>query len=80
MFSSQHDIFAPHGTFSPAQLLPLLLILPLLVFWIWMFRDMLGNDDLPPNAKESWTFAFILLNVFAAVIYYANIYRFRSKR
>jgi hypothetical protein len=48
-----------------------------LAFWGWMFRDMVTNDDLPSSAKENWTFAFILLNVFAAVIYYANVYRNR---
>jgi hypothetical protein len=42
-----------------------------------MFQDMLATDDLPGSAKENWTFAFILLNVFAAVIYYNAVYRHR---
>jgi hypothetical protein len=33
MFSS-HGMVTPHGTFSAAQLLPLILILPLIAFWI----------------------------------------------
>ncbi len=61
--------------FSPVQLLPLVLIIPLIAFWLWMFRDMLGNDNLPGNLKQTWTFAFIIFNVFAAVVYYAFEYR-----
>src|SRR5260221_5260730 len=53
-------MFTPHGTFSPAQLLPFIFILPLIAFWIWMFRPMIDNADLPPSAKETWTFAFII--------------------
>lgn len=77
MFTAPHGMFTPHGTFSPLQLLPMLLLLPVIAFWLWMFRDMLDNSDLPRNAKESWTFAFIILNVFAAAIYYGTIYKNR---
>ncbi len=70
-------IFTPHGTFSLVQLIPVILLLPLLAFWAWMFRDMLNNDSLPSSAKNGWTFAFILLNIFAAVIYYFQQYRDR---
>jgi hypothetical protein len=71
-------MFTPHGTFSPIQfIVPMVILLVGLTFWGWMFRDMLSNDDLPDTAKNSWTFAFILLNVFAAVIYYVQEYRNR---
>ena len=70
-------MFTPHGTFSLVQLIPVILLLPLLVFWAWMFRDMLNNDNLPSSAKNGWTFAFILLSIFAAVIYYFQQYRGR---
>ena len=73
-------MFTPHGTFSLVQLLPLIFILPLIAFWIWMFRAMIDNDDLPPSAKETWTFAFIILNVFAAVIYYVNVFKDENRR
>jgi cbb3-type cytochrome oxidase subunit 3 len=53
------------------------LILPLLAFWAWMFRDMLNNGSLPDTAKTGWTVAFIVLNVFAAVFYYVYEYRNR---
>lgn len=71
-------MFTPHGTFSPDQLiLPLIILVVGLAFWGWMFRDMMSNENLPPSAKQSWTFVFILLNVFAAVIYYVQEYRIR---
>lgn len=71
-------MFTPHGTFSPVQLIiPLIVLLLALSFWGWMFRDMLDNAELPSSAKENWTFAFVLLNVFAAVIYYSTVYRNR---
>jgi hypothetical protein len=71
-------MFSPHGTFSPIQLLiPLLVLAVGLSFWGWMFRDMVTNDQMPREVEETWTFLFILLNVFAAAIYYGAIYRNR---
>jgi hypothetical protein len=71
-------MFSPHGTLSPIQLLiPLLVLAVGLSFWGWMFRDMITNDEMPRDVKETWTFLFILLNVFAAAIYYGAIYRNR---
>ncbi|HET9980506.1 MAG TPA: hypothetical protein VFQ32_08675 [Ktedonobacterales bacterium] len=64
--------------FSPVQLLPLLLVIPLIAFWIWMFRDMLNNPNVSDTARNTWIIAFIFLNVFAAVVYYA--YEYRNKR
>lgn len=75
-----YNMFTPHGTFTPVQLIPLLFIIPLIAFWAWMFRDMLNNDDLLPDAKQNWTWAFILLNVFAAAVYYGGIYQQRNRR
>jgi hypothetical protein len=60
------------------HLLPGIIILPLLAFWVWMFSDMLNNNRLPDELRSQWAVAFILLSVFAAVLYYANIYRNRS--
>ena len=67
------------------QLIPLIIILPLLAFYLWMFRDMAENDNLPsnssppltwpPTSKYGWTVAFIFLNVFAALMYYSLEYR-----
>ncbi len=72
-------VTAPTGSeFSPVQPLPLLLVIPLIAFWIWMFRDMLNNRDLSDTARNGWIIAFIFLNAFAAVFYYA--YEYRNKR
>ena len=63
---------------TPMQWLPLLLIIPVIIFWVWMFRDMLTNKNLSDTAKSTWTVAFIFLNAFAAVFYY--VYEYRSRR
>ena len=68
----------PTPASSPLQLLPLVLIVPVIIFWIWMFRDMLRNDSLSDTARSTWTVAFIFLNAFAAVFYY--VYEYRSRR
>jgi amino acid transporter len=69
------------------QLISLICIIPLVVFWLWMFRDMTNNGYLPnnstapltwpPSSKYNWTLAFIFLNVFAAAFYYVYEYRKR---
>jgi hypothetical protein len=65
-------------------LIPLAVILPLVVFYLWMFHDMLNNDHLGPppfvaspanDFKYNWTFDFLLLNVLAAGIYFGTEYR-----
>jgi hypothetical protein len=68
-------------------IIPLLFVLPLIAFWIWMFREMTHNAYLPdnstgpltwpPSSKYNWTLAFIFLNVFAAAFYYVLEYRKR---
>jgi hypothetical protein len=58
-------------------LVPLVVAIPLLVFWGWMFRDMLNNDYLPSQARNLWILAFVLMNVFGAVWYYVTEYRYR---
>jgi hypothetical protein len=68
------------------QLILLLLPLPLLAFWAWMFSDMTKNDNLPQcfltftngrNPSFDWTVAFIFLNVFTAIFYYVTVYKNR---
>lgn len=73
------------------QLVPAFIVLPLLVFWFWMFSDMTNNEDLPrwmfwdvtnndslPGRRFNWTLAFVFMNVFAAAIYYSTVYRNRQ--
>ena len=59
--------------------IPLIITLPLIVFWLWMAWDLGGNDDMTSNEKFYWQLAFIFLNVFAAVFYYVNVYRIRKR-
>jgi hypothetical protein len=70
-----------------SQLFFLIIPIPLVAFWFWMFRDMLNNDYLPDNpgaplswppiTRSGWIFAFIILNIFAAAWYYLVEYRNR---
>ena len=57
--------------------IPWIIILPLLAFWLWMARDMANNDNLSSNEKTYWIVAFLFLSVFAAVYYYVYEYRKR---
>lgn len=72
-------------------IIPLAIILPLLAFYLWMFRHMLNNDKLMSspwmffgimtpdsslsNFRYQWTIAFVFMNVFAAALYYFSEYR-----
>jgi hypothetical protein len=62
-------------------LISLIFIVPLIAFWAWMLNDMLQNNRLPSlltaDARLDWMVAFIVFNVFAAVVYYALVYRQR---
>lgn len=65
----------------------LLSIVLLVSFWLWMFRDMSANAGaLPPcfvsvtdgrDQRRDWTFAFVALNLLAAAVYFAKVYRNR---
>src|SRR5215469_832394 len=69
------------GMAQLSPLISLIVIIPLIAFWLWMFDDMLKTDRLPGlltnDARLDWMVAFILFNVFAAVVYYAIVYRQR---
>ncbi|MDI1462239.1 hypothetical protein QEZ54_14815 [Catellatospora sp. KI3] len=58
-------------------LIAVALIVPVLAFWLWMFRDMLGNHRLFGQARNLWLLGFVFLNVFAAGLYYVSEYRDR---
>jgi hypothetical protein len=72
------------------QPIPIIAILLMLAFWMWMFSEMTKNDSLPggeggslrwpPTSKSEWTTAFIFFNIFAAILYYFNEYRKKSRR
>jgi hypothetical protein len=48
-------------------LIPLIIVVPLLLFWARMFKDMVNNDNLLRFFKPYWVMAFILLNIPAAI-------------
>jgi hypothetical protein len=54
-----------------------IVILPLIVFWLWMAWDLGNNDNLSGSEKTYWMLAFLLLSVFAAGLYYVTEYRKR---
>jgi hypothetical protein len=69
------------------RLLALAIPILLVAFWIWMFNDMLNNDDIPsseppgfrwpPQAKNQWIIFFIVFNIFTAGYYYFTEYNRR---
>ncbi len=70
-----------------SQLIALLIPLPFLAFWAWMFMDMLRSHELPAcflsvtggsNPRSDWTAMFLLLNLATALLYYTEVYRKRE--
>lgn len=66
-------------------LAPIVIIASLLGFWLWMFYDMINNNDIPgqeptslrwpPVTKNHWTIFFVVLNIFTAGYYYFTVYK-----
>lgn len=52
-----------------------LALIPLLIFWMWMFWEMMRDERIVFPAKTYWALAFVVLNIFTAVYYYATFYR-----
>ncbi|HVT01381.1 MAG TPA: hypothetical protein VHE53_04080 [Patescibacteria group bacterium] len=47
----------------------------LLFFWMWMFSEMMKNNEITSSLKRQWVLAFIILNIFAAIYYYFSVYQ-----
>ncbi len=60
-----------------AGLVTLAVVVPFLAFWLWMFREMTTDPTLTRPARVNWTFIFVVLNVFGALLYY--LYQYRRK-
>jgi hypothetical protein len=58
-------------------LIPLIVVIPLIVFWARMFNDMVKIDVVPSFYRPYWMLAFILLNIPAAIFYYYTVYKNR---
>ena len=61
------------------QLIPVLIGMPLIGFWLWMFLDMTNNPYLSRETKNYWLMAFVLLNIFAALWYYLVEFKPRNQ-
>ncbi len=59
------------------RIIPMIAVLPLAAFWLWMLWDMTNHDRFRTTSKYNWTLALIFLNVFAAIFYYFYEYRNR---
>lgn len=55
-----------------------------MVFWLWMFKEMADNMNPPPcfisitnakNPKLDWLFAFVVLSILTAAVYYFYVFR-----
>jgi hypothetical protein len=62
----------------PTFVISVLISLTVISFWLWMFVEMIRNDDMDSTAKGYWAVAFIFLSILAAGLYYLNIYRRRD--
>ena len=56
------------------QLIPLLVTVPLVVFWLWMFKDFANNYEIPRAVRTYWLAAFLFLNILTAIYYYFTEY------
>jgi hypothetical protein len=80
IFTRKHGIFLSElgkGVAMDKILIPWIITLPLIVFWLWMAWDLGKNNNLSNREKTYWMMAFLFMNVFAAGIYYATEYRKR---
>lgn len=59
------------------QVISMVAVSALLVFWAWMFWEMTKNAQLPSDERSTWTLAFVFFSIFAAMYYYWNEYRNR---
>lgn len=57
------------------QMIPILIGMPLIGFWLWMLVDMTNHPYLSRKAKNNWLMAFVFLNFFGALWYYLVEFR-----
>lgn len=60
------------------QLIPAVIGIPLIGFWLWMLVDLTNNNYIAKESKTNWYLIFILLNFFGALWYYLVEYRPRN--
>jgi hypothetical protein len=59
------------------QLVPIIIILVLEAFYVWMFWEFTNNDSVRTYNKFYWVLILVFLNVFGAGLYYFIEYRDR---
>lgn len=59
------------------QIVPIIIILVLEAFYIWMFWDFTNNDNVRTYNKYYWVLILVFLNVLGAGLYYFIEYRDR---
>ena len=63
---------------SELLMVPALMGIVLIGFWLWMMVDLARNIYLSTEIKNKWFIAFALLNFFGALWYYLVEYRNRN--
>ena len=56
-------------------LFPVIMVAPLVAFWIWMVDDLAHHRYFATMDKHSWVVVLLLFNVFGAAVYYWYGYR-----
>jgi hypothetical protein len=59
------------------ELIPIIIILLLEAFYVWMFWDFTNNVSVRTYTKFYWVLILVFLNVFGAGLYYFLKYRDR---
>ena len=55
---------------GPSIAIIILMAVIILAFEIWMFVDLIQNENLPTETKLIWALGMFLLHPFIAIIYY----------
>ena len=58
-------------------LVPVTILIPLIIFWIWMFSDMINNQSIPRDSRSFWLIGFIFVGILTAGYYYFTEYKNR---
>lgn len=58
------------GTSGPFTVIIILVAIVILAFEIWMFVDLIQNENLSTETKLIWALGMLLIHPFVAIIYY----------
>jgi hypothetical protein len=63
-------IIHPSTHLDPWFLVVIYVILLILAFEVWMFIDLISNDNVDENKKLYWVIGMLILHPFVAIAYY----------